>query len=300
MKALGRDVIRRIVDELHLESPLSITDLANRLDVNKSTVARGIDELENLEPKLVASTRQERATGWKPFKLCSLTKVGMRMMKFVISMPERRPSAELHDADQDEVTYVVDAIMNPGNPEMEQVAWTELERLAKVTRLWKHERIWELLNDQLSPKKKSKYVRPALAILRGMLPAGIGTQALTRAEHTQKVTLLRILGSRDDFWRQYKGEIVHLLNYLTTEDEIFLAAWKEWKKAAKQIIDRRLYIQFIQPLIEIMSSPTLDLSRYDNLERSVKAELYELLKDPDTEVRRRAQERYMELFGNVV
>jgi len=169
--------------------------------------------------------------------------------------------------------------------------------LSRTTKLWKQRHVWELIDDQISLNEKGMYAWEALGIIRGMLQsasreADAKKELFSRVKMEYKSGFLKIIGTPDEFRSKYVGIIIDILGHILKEDEMFFIAWKEWKKGARQIKDDEMYAEFIRPFVQILQSANR------NLKQSIKKELYDLLNDPNANVRTRGLRRHSELFAN--
>jgi DNA-binding MarR family transcriptional regulator len=283
------------------DSTASVSELAKKLGAHVSNVSRDLDDLGELEPKIVQFTEQRREQGGKPTRLTSLTETGKIVVgafaQATAQATERRPVAEeLKEAVKDDLIFLIKEVMNPRNHETQQAAWLELDALARSARLWKHKEVWDLLDASILAEGARPELRSIFNLLRVMLhnsqrELGPKNEVAARVKQAYQKKLEEILAREEVELRNERFEVITLFEYIMTNEERFRVCWKVWEKGAKEIKDQEQYSQYLQPFISYLTSANT------SLKRSVRNRLYQLMEAPEPEVRKRALEMLRYLYA---
>jgi hypothetical protein len=175
-------------------------------------------------------------------------------------LSERIRSIDLEDANDEEVGHHIKMIEASSDPNIRSINWRQLENLASEKRVWKHVKIWNLIDRELLPEAISQYAMEVLYVIKRMLH-----QAAEESGHINDVSKIvkrryqkkfeEILGSTDVAWNyHYRSEVEQILIYLTGEEER-CNIWRDaWVKCVCGINDEKQYCNAINSFV-------LDLER---------------------------------------
>jgi hypothetical protein len=154
----------------------------------------------------------------------------------------------IKDVSKGEIESCVNTLTTTMKDDVKQEVWRRLEELSKNTRIWKHQRIWDLMNKEILVSAPGKFFNYAVDILKRILlnaekeirpyPNPVATKA--RKDYLTKCK--EILESVDIVWDFYhRTDFNQILKYITHEDERCAIWWAAWKKCAKDIRDSDQY-----------------------------------------------------------
>jgi hypothetical protein len=81
----------------------------------------------------------------------------------------------------------VNIIATSSNPDKKQIAYNYLEKLAKSKHLWKHDKIWSILDKEIIVDPPTQFFNDAINILKWMLINSCRFQLFTRPTKATEV-----------------------------------------------------------------------------------------------------------------
>jgi hypothetical protein len=172
-----------------------------------------------------------------------------------ISNPSEKSKARIEDANKNITDSYVNIINTSSNPDVKNVAWRYLGKLATYKRLWKHVNIWSLLDAEILVNSPTQFFFDATSIVKSMLRnSELDLQSrinptVNRVRQNYFIKLREILGSANICWDSYhRTEIKQILKDITEPRERCKIWWDAWKSCAKGIIDTSKYTQLTQSI----------------------------------------------------
>lgn len=286
-----------ILETLHnLKRPVSVTELAEKLEAHISNISKDLQDLQKLNPAVIQFDQEPKETGGRPFKMTYLTEHGRVLVETFSSFKENaQEKPKLKEVDKEELTFLINQITEPRTAETGEAAWIELNGFVKSTRLWKHKQVWSLIEALLSPETPNRESMSALNLLYSLLyharvELGTNNEVETKVKQECFAVLRQILEKVDVEWRSHRYQVMAIFDYLMADSEKFKESWRIWEKGLGEIKEEGQFTDYLQPVISYITSANLDQKK------SVKEKLYQLMQSPELFIRRRALNMHSYLF----
>jgi hypothetical protein len=132
--------------------------------------------------------------------------------------PYEKPKERIQDFNKDIIDSYAKIISSSSNPDVKDVAWRYLGKLASDKRLWNNDNIWNMLDAEVLVNTPTQFFFNATSVLKWMLRnSAIDFQArnnpiVYRVRQNYLVKLKEILGSIDSVWDSYhRTEVKQIL-----------------------------------------------------------------------------------------
>lgn len=273
-----------------ITEPISLSELSARSQKHISNVSRALDELEKrIAPPVVISHREERERGGKDIRLVSLTEAGRKIVGTWISIRETKEQAipKLKEAPREDVSFLVDKILNAKSKEVEATATDELAHLARTTKLWENPEVWKLLSKVFDKGMNKPEARGGLHIMTNMLHTsneeGVKNTVANITKKKFYSKLEELFLSKDPGDDPLRYEALNIFNLILTQKEKFELGRRMWEKAIIDISDDKLYGGYIQPFLQMLQKASMEEKK------SMRMLLYKLMESEEEYVRKRAK-----------
>lgn len=198
---------------------------------------------------------------------------------------------KMRDPAPDEIESQLRRIQTSSNNLARQTSWSSLEHLGREVRLWKDERIWNLLKAEIIVQTPGDNFGNALNVLKRILLKAVeegDVGVLAEASKLFQAKMQELLLDTSDHWHDYRWHIVQIADYLIEEDDKFLLYWAVCKKAI-QMDDDNEYQKYFGVILPYLKKSKI----HDRI--GVGQEINALVNSPNSKISSRAYGMSQEL-----
>jgi hypothetical protein len=211
-----------------------------------------------------------------------------------ISVTPSTYTENIRDITRDALELFLNEIRSSSNPDSQQTAWEDLERVARQQRIWKIDDIWSIITHELISESPKLHVDESLALISRMLMTAScdgQTEVAVKTKRLYEYKLKEIISSTDSTWERQKSASSQILRAIANVDELFRIFWSAWKRCVTEIRDDSTYTSYIGYFVN-------DLIGAEQVNKdSIIGELYGLIRSSEEYISRRAKALHKQMFS---
>lgn len=155
---------------------------------------------------------------------------------------------KMEDISKDDLIFII-RYTKSEKYDLRTAAWETLEAYANTKRLWKHDEIWDLIENEIIRSDNRDTIHNAIFILKVMLWKSKKENSNYVSDHIRYHYIERlqnILSSSNENLTKSNQDIVQIIQTLYKDCERYNIFWKCWKKCAYDIKDQNIYEKIVR------------------------------------------------------
>jgi hypothetical protein len=193
---------------------------------------------------------------------------------------------KIEDISNDDLKFIVNYVNSEKN-DLRRAAWETIEAYANTKRLWKHNEVWNLIENEIMTNKPRDTIHNAIFTLKVMLWRSINeniSYVSDRIIYHYLERLKDILVSSNESLTKSNSDIVQIVQSLYKDCEKYRIFWECWKRCAYDILDQNVYVKKIGVFIN-------DLEYADSkCKKSTSEELFQIMDSDNNLIASRAKD----------
>jgi hypothetical protein len=193
---------------------------------------------------------------------------------------------KIEDISKDDLKFIVKYATSEKN-DLKRAAWETIEAYANTKRLWKHNEVWNLIENEIMRSDARDTIHNAIFILKVMLWKSNNensSYASDRIRYHYLERLKDILVSSDENLTKSNPDIVQIIQTLYKDCEKYNIFWECWKRCANDIIDQNMYLKTVGFFINDLESAD------SNCKKLTREELFQIMDSDNNLIASRAKD----------